>query len=69
MTKAQLIKRLADYPDDALVMILDGFNGGGRPREINLVALRVVEDADAAETADCEDLVDEMVVALGYGCY
>ncbi len=51
------------------LMILDGFNGGGNPREINLVTNRVVEESDAQDCGDCEDLVGQKVMVLGYGFY
>jgi hypothetical protein len=70
MTKAELLKRLASYPDDSEVMILDGFEGGGFPREINLgPTTRIVGEGDSDETSDCEGIVGKTVVVLGYGNY
>ena len=55
---------------DRLVMILDGFNGGGVPRAINLgPSSHVISASDEKETADCEHMVGHKVVVLGYGCY
>jgi hypothetical protein len=70
MTKAQLIRRLSDVDDDIEIMILDGFNGAGNPREINFGPTPVqITEEDAEATADCEGLVGEAVFVLGYGCY
>jgi len=69
MTCEELIKRLRSFPADSQVMILDGFNAGGCPREINVGPHpRVVSEKDAEESADAEALVGETVVVLGYGC-
>lgn len=70
MTIAQLIARLQEYSPETEVMVLDGFNGGGVPRDLNLGPTEqviVAEDEEAA--ADCEGRVGEKVVVLGYGCY
>jgi hypothetical protein len=70
MNVAALITRLSELPPFAEVMILDGENGGGTPRTLNVTPhLREVTDADAFEASDCEDLVGKRVVVLGYGCY
>lgn len=70
MTVAELIDRFRTIPKDSQIMILDGSNGGGVPREINTgPSFHVVEAWDADETADCENLVGTTVVVLGYGCY
>lgn len=70
MTVKELIEHLSKEPPDAQVMILGGFNGGGVPREINVgPTRRRVSEADAEEAADCEGLVDEEVVVIGYGSY
>ncbi len=70
MTVAELIRRLQEHPADAQVMLLDSHNGGGDPRELNLGPTpRIVRPAHAESTADCEDLVGETVIVLGYGCY
>jgi hypothetical protein len=54
---------------DMDVMILDGFNGGGTPRELNLVTVKVITEDHAEVTADCEDRIDEQVLVLGFGNY
>ncbi len=65
-----MIKRLSDYPKNMQVMILDGFNGGGFPREINLGPFdRKIKKIDAEEVADCEEIIGKKVVVMGYGCY
>jgi len=70
MTAAQLISRLSQVPPDTEVMILDGFNGGGDPREINFGPVtRKITYANAADTADCEGKIGKTVVLMGYGCY
>ncbi len=70
MTKAQLIARLESFHPDTEVMILDGFNGGGEPREINLgPTRRTITEQNAKEGADCEGKVGRAVIILGYGCY
>ena len=70
MTIAELREQLAEFPDDMEIMILDGFNGGGVPREINIHPwYHTITDDDAADTADCEDIVGENVVVMGYGSY
>lgn len=70
MTKSELISRLSEYPDDMLIMILDGFNGGGHPRDLNLgPTIQEIEQEDAEYTCDCENLIGNKVIVLGYGCY
>ncbi len=70
MTVKDLIGRLHAFPPNMQVMILDGFNGGGSPREINSGPQeRVVRQSDADECADCGDMVGQTVVVMGYGSY
>lgn len=70
MTVEELIARLSDYDPKMPVMILDGFNGGGSPRDLNLGPTpRTISTEDADETADCEGQIGKEVVALGFGCY
>lgn len=70
MKVGQLIKALEAFDAKKEVMILDGFNGGGTPRTINLgPALREVTESDADEASDCEGLIGQTVVRMGYGCY
>ena len=70
MTKAQLIAELAPFSDDTEVMILDGFNGGGEPREINLGPMKQkITKKNAKEGADCEGKVGNTVAIMGYGFY
>jgi len=74
MTKIELINHLkcefSSLSDDTQVMILDGFNGGGRPRKINFgPSVQVITSADARECADCEDLVGKKCIILGFGSY
>jgi hypothetical protein len=70
MTVTELIQELMDVPLNTEVMILDGFNGGGEPREINLgPSLRKITKKNAQESADCENKVGNTVLVIGYGCY
>ena len=70
MTKKELIERLNKFPDDTIVMIMDSFNGGGYPREINSgPLLETVTQEQAEESADCEELVGQQVLTIGYGFY
>ncbi len=70
MKISTLIDSLNSYDPSTEVMILDGFNGGGDPREINLgPSERVITEQNAKDGADCEGKVGETVVVLGYGSY
>jgi len=70
MKKSELIKALEAIEGDPVIMILDGFNGGGEPRDINLgPSEREITDQNAADGADCEGRQGESVVVMGYGCY
>jgi hypothetical protein len=70
MTVAQLKKRLEAFPDDAEVMILDGFNGGGEPRTINFGPIEhTITGENANECGDCEGKVGAEIALIGYGCY
>lgn len=70
MTVQQLRDRLSSYAPTVEVMILDGFNGGGEPREINLGPHpQVITKENANNGADCEGKVDKEVLVIGYGCY
>ena len=70
MTIAELREQLAEFPDDMEIMILDGFNGGGVPREINIHPwAHTITDDDAANTFDCEERAGENVIVIGYGSY
>lgn len=70
MTKKELFERLKNVHDDTTIMILDGSNGGGSLREINLGPRpQKVTRTDANESADCEELVGKRVWVMGYGCY
>lgn len=70
MRVQQLIAQQRQYDPNAEVMILDGHNGAGAPREINMgPTVRVISQADADDGADCEGKVGKSVVVMGYGCY
>lgn len=67
----ELIDQLCRLPSEDEIMILDGFNGGGEPREINFgpVSHSVTQD-DMANASDCEDMEpDQTVWVIGYGSY
>lgn len=70
MTVQELINRLSKFPPDRAVMIQDGFNGGGTPRDINLGPQpSEITVADEDETVDCEGRFEEEIVVIGFGCY
>ena len=71
MTKKQMIERLARFDDDTQIMILDGFNGGGDPRSINLSPIEhVITEREANNGNDCEEIgAGTRVAVIGYGCY
>ena len=70
MKVKELIDWLSAEDPDAEVMILVGFNGGGIPRTQNVgPTTREITAEHAKNAADCEDLVGQTVVVLGYGCY
>ena len=70
MLVKELIERLAKFPQDREVMILDGSNGGGHPREINLgPRAQYITRTDAECVSECEDIVGADVITIGYGCY
>lgn len=69
-TVRELINELSKLPYDREVMILDGFNGGGNPRTINLGPSKdKIRKRHALEAADCHDRVGEKIVVMGYGFY
>lgn len=70
MKVKELIERLQKQDPEKEIMILDGFNGGGEPREINLGPKgRTISEQDADQSADCEDLIGKDVLVMGYGFY
>lgn len=70
MTVRELIDRLKSFDPEIEVAILDGFNGGGAPRTINLgPVIRKVTKEDGCATADFEGMGGESVAVLGFGCY
>ena len=71
MLVKELIARLQKLDQDKEVMILDGFNGGGHPRTINLgPGEHDIEAADIENASDCEDFkVGDVVIRMGYGFY
>jgi len=66
----QRLQELQSEAGDVEVMILDGFNGGGCPRDLNLGPSHGYITPDQAETsADCEARVGETIIIVGFGCY
>jgi len=70
MKVKDLIKELQKLNPEQRIMILDGFNGGGYPRMINLGPTKQkITKHDAEECADCEGRIGETVNVMGYGFY
>ena len=70
MTVQDLILNLQNFKPDYQVMILDPQNDNGVPRKINFGPVyQYVDSSDADQTVDCEGLVGQDVVVLGFGCY
>jgi hypothetical protein len=72
MTKRELIILLLEDRQgcDSEVMVLDGFNGGGVPRTINIGPKRhTITSEDTEKTVDCECREGESVVLIGFGSY
>lgn len=77
MLNSELIARLQEYDPDIEVTILDGFNGGGQPRCINLgPQIWTMDDLcvlkERGMEPDYGDLDTEKgtpIICMGYGCY
>lgn len=71
MKVRELIEELKKFNPELDIMILDGFNGGGEPREINLGPTpHTITATDVETCADCEDVGEgTCVVVMGFGCY
>jgi hypothetical protein len=81
-TVGDLKKSLLQFPDDFQIRILDGFNGGGSARVINLGPVHrytypndgskeyedIIENNEDNYEFDKEDL-GKPVIVMGYGCY
>lgn len=64
------LQKLKIKQGDCEVMILDGNNGQGTPRDVNYGPFLTTIKAEHAEAAaDCEERVGERVVLMGFGCY
>jgi hypothetical protein len=70
MKAHELAQRLLKGPNHE-IMILDSFNGeGGYPREINFGPITHTVTADEAEeSGDCEEIVGQEIMIMGYGFY
>lgn len=77
MTVHELITELQKFDKTLEVAILDGFNGGGQPRTINLgpqlegdeAARRNGYDKTNRNYSDLETYRGNTIVVMGYGCY
>lgn len=70
MTVGELIKRLQAFDPNKELMVLDGFNGGGVPREINLgPRVQEVSESDGDSTCDCDGMIGQSIVCIGFGSY
>lgn len=64
------LQRLVETRGDLEVTILDGFNGGGDPRTVNLgPAVRDLDDPHVR--LDCDDINTQHghVIVMAFGCY
>jgi hypothetical protein len=69
MKSHEFAKKLLNLPNQEL-MILDGFNGGGCPREINLGPMEhKVSNFDVLECDDSVNFIGKNILVIGYGCY
>ena len=69
-TAGELAKYFSEMNPNLKVMIRDGFNGGGVPREINSgPRFYTITSEDAEDTCDCEDIVEQTVIIMGFGLY
>lgn len=77
MNVGELIKRLQEYDPSTEVAILDGFNGGGQPRALNLgpvlwdkESMEEMKELDEMpDYADLNSAPGTPIVIMGYGCY
>ncbi len=69
MKAKDLARRLLENPEME-IMILDGFNGGGVPRTINLGPIKHhITAKEGLLSADCGDRLWEEVLLIGFGSY
>lgn len=71
LTVKDLKSRLDKFDDNLEVMILDGFNGGGNPRRINIGPLKAEigpDDIDSCSDCHIYNVGDEYV-QIGFGSY
>lgn len=77
MNVKELIEQLQALDPEMEVAILDGFNGGGQPRSLNLgpllwdaETLEEMKDFDLSPNyADLSSKPGTPIVVMGYGCY
>lgn len=68
ITVGALKDKLSKFDDSLEVMVLDGFNGGGDPRNIS-ISSEPIEITSEYKGHDCEGKIGDMVVILSYGNY
>ncbi len=74
MKVRELIDRLSKFDPDIEVSILDGNNGGGQPRTINLGPLvydpkKWPRCTEGNDFSDIDTPQGEPIIQMGYGCY
>jgi len=76
MLVMQLIEQLSQLPQTLEVTILDGFNGGGIPRDINLTPhvydpkeWEWTTNKERDDYSDIHTPTGQPIVVMGYGCY
>lgn len=62
ISKLELVR---NTDGDLEIAILDGFNGGGEPRAINLVSVQDINDYETDDITTQEG----RILLIGYGCY
>lgn len=76
-TVGSLIKELQQLDQDLEIGVLDGFNGGGIPRALNMGPYEF-NPSDEDQTFDGHGMADysdlkteegQKIVYIGYGCY
>jgi hypothetical protein len=77
MKVKDLIEQLSQFDPEMEIAILDGFNGGGQPRAINMgpcewdaeTLEEMTEFDDAPDYSDLSVPEGTAIVVMGYGCY
>lgn len=74
MRVRELKAKLENFPGDMEIAILDGFNGGGCPRTINLGPQiqewdEIYQHQAAYDYSDLDTKEGLSIVVMGFGCY